>query len=78
MSIWRRFHQNETITAMAISDNRRFFARVREPQRENRRPLEFCRWRLQDAQDAADRVVQLYYPHECDEQTCGTWRKSDN
>jgi hypothetical protein len=76
MSTWHRFHLNETIKAMAISDNRRFFVHVREPEGEKRNPLEFYRWKLRDAQEAADKVVQAYYPHECDEQMCGVWRKA--
>ena len=78
MSTWYRFHLDETIKAMAISDSRRFFVRVREPEGQHRNPLEFYRWHLKDAQEAADRVVHLYYPHECNDQTCGTWRKSDS
>jgi hypothetical protein len=78
VSTWHRFHLNETLKALAISDNNRFFVRLREPPGESRHPLEFYRWNLRDAQEAADRVVQAYYPHECDEQICGVWWKSDN
>ena len=78
MSDWHRFHLNESIKAMAISDNRRFFIHIREPFGENRHPVEFYRWRLQEAQEAADKVVQAYYPHECDERSCDVWRKSDD
>jgi hypothetical protein len=78
VSTWHRFHLNETLKALAISDNNRFFVRLREPPGESRHPLEFYRWNLRDAQEAADRVVQAYYPHECDEQICGAWRKTDN
>ena len=79
MSSWYRFHQNETIKAMATSDNgRRFFVRVREPPGEHRDPFECYRWTLNDAKEAADRIVQAYYPHDCDEQGCGLWRKSDD
>jgi hypothetical protein len=78
MSTWHRFHLNESVKALAIPDNRRFFVRVREPQGQNRQPLEFYRWNLRDAQEAADRVVQAYYPHECDDEICGVWRKFDS
>lgn len=77
MSHWQRFHLNETLKAMATSDNNRFFVHFREPAGENRNPLEFYRWNLKDAQEAADRVVQAYYPHECDDEICDVWRKSD-
>ena len=76
MSSWHRFHLNESVKAMAISDQRRFFVCVREPEGEQLRPLEFYRWKLSEAQEAADRVVQAYYPHECDLLTCGAWQKS--
>jgi len=78
MSTWRRFHLNETVKAMATSDNSRFLVQIREPEGENRHPLEFYRWKLREAQDAGDRVVQLYYPHQCDVVTCGAWRKLTN
>ena len=75
---WQRFHLNETLKALAISDNNRFFVTVREPSGEHRNPLEFYRWKLAEAQEAADRVVQAYYPHECDEKLCDVWRKTHN
>jgi len=78
MSTWHRFHLNESVKAMAISDNRRFFVRIREPYGQNRQPLEFYRWNLRDAQEAADRVVQAYYPHDCDNESCDVWRKMDD
>ena len=78
MSTWYRFHLSETVKAMATSDNHRFFIHVREPPGEHRQPLEFYRWSLKEAQAAADKVVQAYYPHECDAEICGTWRKSDD
>ena len=77
MSIWRRFHLDETITALAIPENGRFLVRVREPPDGNRNPIEFYRWNLLDAQEAGDRLVQAYYPHECLEGNCGEWRKLD-
>jgi hypothetical protein len=76
MSEWRRFHMDETITAMAIPETRRFLVHVREPPGEHRNPIEFYRWNLQDAKEAADRLVQAYYPHDCVEHRCGRWRKS--
>lgn len=78
MSAWHRFHLSETIKAMAIPDNKRFFVHIREPAGEHRNPVEFYRWTLRDAQEAADKVVQAYYPHECDGQLCDRWRKSDD
>jgi hypothetical protein len=78
MSEWRRFHMDETITAMAIPENKRFLVHVREPPGEHRNPIEFYRWNLQDAKEAADRLVQAYYPHDCDEQRCGEWRKLEH
>ncbi len=77
MSNWRRFHLNGTVKATATSHQRRFFVQIREPRGEHRQPLEFYRWKLSDAQEAADKVVQAYYPHECDTNVCGTWRKSE-
>jgi hypothetical protein len=75
MSQWHRFHLDETITAMAIPDNHRFLVRVREPVGENRKPIEFYRGNMKEAQRAADRLVQAYYPHECDEERCGEWER---
>jgi hypothetical protein len=77
VSTWYRLHLNETLKALAISDNNRFFVTVREPPGEHRNPLEFYRWKLAEAQEAADRVVQAYYPHECDDDLCDVWRKLD-
>ncbi len=77
MSHWQRFHLRQTIKTLTTSDNgRRFFIQVREPPGEHRNPIEFYRWTLREAQEAADRIVQAYYPHVCDEETCGPWRKS--
>jgi len=78
MSTWRRFHLDETVRALATSENHRFFVQVREPAGETRQPIEFYRWRLAEAKTAADRLVQAYYPHECDAETCGEWRKLDD
>jgi len=77
MSTWERFHLNDTVKAMATSENHRFFIQIREPPGEHRNPIEFYRWTLKDAQEAADRILHAYYPHECDEQICGSWRRSD-
>jgi len=78
MSEWYRYHLDETITAMAVPDNHRFWVLLRDRPGSNRFPVEFCRWTLRDAQKAADRLVQAYYPHECGPGTCGRWKKSEN
>lgn len=65
----------ETIKALATPDNHRFFIQVREPPGERRQPIEFFRSTLREAQDAADRIVQAYYPHDCDVESCGAWKK---
>ncbi|HKE55697.1 MAG TPA: hypothetical protein VKB46_03310 [Pyrinomonadaceae bacterium] len=75
MSTWQRYHLSDTVKALATSDNHRFFIQVREPPGEQRHPLECYRWTLREAQDSADRIVNAYYPHDCDEETCGVWRK---
>ena len=77
MSHWQRFHLDDTLKALATPDNHRFFIQIREPKGEHRNPIEFFRWTLTDAQDAADRIVQAYYPHECDVESCDTWQKLD-
>ena len=77
MSTWRRFHLDETIKAMAVSDSARFFVYVREPAGANRQPRDCYRSSLRDAQETADRIVQAYYPHECDEQVCDRWQRLD-
>lgn len=77
MSTWRRLHLHDTIKALATSENHRFFIQVREPPGSKRNPIEFYRWNLPEAKAAADRLVQAYYPHDCDEETCGTWQKLD-
>jgi hypothetical protein len=71
MSTWRRLHLNETVKAMATPDRTRFFVSVREPAGETRHPLECYRSTLSSAQETADGIMQTYYPHDCDEQTCG-------
>jgi hypothetical protein len=68
MSEWHRFHLDDTITAMAIPDNHRFLVRAGKPLGENRNPMEFYRGNLKEEQRAAERMVQAYYPHECDEE----------
>ena len=75
MTSWQRFHLEDTLKAMAIPDSNRFFVKLREPPGEHRSPIEFYRWNLKDAQNAADRLVQAYYPHECSDHSCGQWRK---
>ena len=75
MSEWRCYHLDETLTAMATSDNGRFLVRLREPPGEARHPIEFHRLTLKEALKAADRLVQAYYPHDCQEHGCGEWRK---
>jgi hypothetical protein len=75
MSTWRRFHIDETIKAMAVSDSARFFVFVREPPGANRQPRECYRSDLKSAQETADGIVQSYYPHDCGETNCGIWQK---
>ena len=77
MGIWLRHHLGETVTATAAPEGGRFFVHVREPSGAGRRPIDFYRWGLKDAQAPADRLVQEYYPHECDGQECGAWRRSE-
>jgi hypothetical protein len=77
MSTWRRFHLDETVKALATSDGSRFFVEVREPAGENRQPRSCYRSNLEDARVTADRIVQAYYPHECDDEVCGSWYKLD-
>jgi hypothetical protein len=67
----------ESLKALAIPDNHRFFIQVKEPPGHNRKPIEFYRWTLREAQDAADRIVQAYYPHDCEVESCGAWKKFD-
>lgn len=78
MSYWSRLHLNESIKTITIPDNHRFFVQLKEPAGQQRNPIEFYRWTLEDAKDAGDRLVQAYYPHDCDETTCGIWRKIDD
>lgn len=75
MSTWRRFHIDETIKAMAVSDSARFFVFVREPPGANRQPRDCYRSNLKSAQETADGIVQSYYPHDCGEANCGIWQK---
>ena len=77
MSHWQRLHSGETIKAIATPDSHRFLIQVREPVGEKRNPIKFYRWTLEEAQEAADQIVQEYYPHECEEGNCGTWKKLD-
>jgi hypothetical protein len=65
------------VTATAASEGVRFLVHVREPDEMGRRPVDFFRWNLKDAQVAADRLVRAYYPHECDAQTCGSWHRAE-
>jgi hypothetical protein len=67
----------ETLKALATQDTRRFFIQVKEPSGHHRNPIEFYRWTLREAQDAADRIVQAYYPHDCEVESCGVWKKFD-
>lgn len=75
MSHWQRSHMEESLKALATPDNHRFFIQLREPAGEHRNPIEFYRWTLKDAQEAADQIVQAYYPHDCDQELCGVWKK---
>jgi hypothetical protein len=73
MSEWHCLHLDDTLTAIVTSDKERFLVRLREPAGEHRHPIEFHRWTLRDARDAADRLVQAYYPHDCRMGGCGEW-----
>ena len=77
MSYWQRLHSEESIKTLATPENQRFLIQVREPVGENRKPIRFYRWTLEEAQEAADQIVQEYYPHECEEGSCGPWKKLD-
>jgi hypothetical protein len=75
--MWRRKHLDETLAAIAIPESNRFFVKLKEPAGETRQPIEFYRWTLEDAKEAGDELVQAYYPHKCDENRCGEWRRAD-
>ncbi len=75
MSHWQRSHIEQTIKAIATPDNHRFFIQLKEPPGEHRHPIEFYRWTLNDAQEAADDLVQAYYPHDCEMESCDAWKK---
>lgn len=77
MSTWRRQHLGETLASLVIPDGPRFFVCLREPPGESRNPTEFYRFKLHDAQRAADKLVQAYYPHDCDASDCGEWKQSE-
>lgn len=76
MSEWHCFHLDETITAMVVPEGARFLVRVREPEEANRHPIVFYRGTLKEAQRAASRLVQMYYPHDCNQHSCGRWHKA--
>ena len=78
MSTWSRLHLNDSIKAMAVSQNQRFFVFVREPASERRHPRECYRSDLESARETADSIVQAYYPHDCTPQLCGPWHKLDS
>lgn len=76
MSEWRCFHLDDTITAMVSMEMLgRYLVRMREPFDATRHPIEFYRGNLNEAFRAADKLIQAYYPHACDEATCGDWHK---
>jgi hypothetical protein len=75
MSVWHCSHLDDTLTAMATADRGRFLVRLREPPGQHRHPVEFHRWTLKDAKQAADKLVQAYYPHDCREHGCGEWEE---
>jgi hypothetical protein len=77
MSYWLRCHLEDTVKALATPDNHRFLIQVKEPVGQQRKPIEFFRWTLEEAKDAADKIVQAYYPHPCEGGTCGNWKKQD-
>jgi hypothetical protein len=75
---WQCFHLDDTVTAMVIPENsRRFLVRLRESPGGSRNPIEFYRGNLKEAQRAADRLVQAYYPHDCKSDRCGQWERLD-
>jgi hypothetical protein len=76
MGEWHRSHLDETVTAFATPEQGRFVVNLHEPPGGSRPPFEFYRSNLHEAQRAADRLVQAYYPHDCAERRCGEWRKS--
>jgi hypothetical protein len=66
----------DSITAIVSADMfGRFLVRMREPAGAHRNPIEFQRGTLKEALRAADKLVQAYYPHECDETKCGNWHQ---
>ena len=75
MGVWHCLHMNERVTAVVTSDRNRLLVFLREPPGESRHPIEFHRWTLKEAMKAADRLVQMYYPHDCSEAECGRWHK---
>jgi len=76
MSIWRRTHLDHKVTAVAAAENNRFFVYLREADL-GRQPINFYRWNLEDAKAGGDRLVQAYYPHNCDSIHCPDWQQWD-
>ncbi len=52
MREWHCFHLDDTLTAMATSDGRRFLVRLREPAGPRRNAIESHRWTLTGAMAA--------------------------
>jgi len=75
MSNWYRYHLNSSLKALVTPERNRFFVNFREPAGEHREPISFYRWTLKDARESADRIVQAYYPHQCDTDSCDGWQK---
>ena len=76
MSTWRRTHLNYEVTAVAAAENKRFLVYLSEAD-ESRRPIQFYRWNLEEAKTGGDRLVQAYYPHDCNFTSCQDWQHWD-
>ena len=75
MNSWSRTHKNPEIKVLVIAQLATvdYLISVIEPKGARRIPLNHLEREPEQAKAAADRLVQIHYPHNCRDSGCGNW-----
>lgn len=73
MAAWQSRHLNDTLTAFITDEYGDFQVSILEDSLDGSFPPVRIKKSLSDAKQSADRMVQIYHPHNCASSGCSGW-----